>query len=169
MRFDIRVLLRTDDRSGFRSGDDALDHYFRRYAGQNQFNHHVGVTYVAIEASRILGFMTVSPAEVGAASVSLLIRRQLPAYPLPALRLARLAVDEDAQGQGVGAALLRACFELSRRMRDDFGYVGIVVDAKSEAIPFYKRYGFSQLDPDSGQLGDRPAPIPLLLPINAIG
>ena len=37
-----------------------LDRFFARYAGQNQFRHHIGATYVALESETILGFATVS-------------------------------------------------------------------------------------------------------------
>jgi hypothetical protein len=46
---EIRALREGDDRSGFRSGDPDLDRFFLRFAGQNQFRHHVGVTHVAVE------------------------------------------------------------------------------------------------------------------------
>src|SRR5258706_1486284 len=57
---EIRALRPSDDRSAFQSGDEALDRFFRRYAGQNQFRHYLGVTYVAIARDRILGFVTVA-------------------------------------------------------------------------------------------------------------
>jgi len=37
--------------------------FFQKYAWQNQFRHHVGNTYVAVEHAKILGFVTVRPAE----------------------------------------------------------------------------------------------------------
>jgi hypothetical protein len=61
---EIRALRPSDDRSGFRSGDEALDRFLNRYAGQNQFRHYIGVTYVAVDAGRILGFATVAPRHV---------------------------------------------------------------------------------------------------------
>ena len=66
MTVEIRALERSDDRQAFSCGDEALDVYFHRYAGQNQFRHHLGVTYVAVEAERILGFVTVSPGSLDA-------------------------------------------------------------------------------------------------------
>jgi len=45
MTVEIRPLQPADDRRPFRSGDEALDLYFHRYAGQNQFRHHIGVSY----------------------------------------------------------------------------------------------------------------------------
>jgi hypothetical protein len=51
---EIRLLLPGDDRSDFVSGDEALDRYFRMYAGQNQFRHRIGVNYVAIMEGRLI-------------------------------------------------------------------------------------------------------------------
>jgi len=61
-------------------------------------------------------------------------RRGLPRYPLPVLRLARLAVAVTAQQRGVGSALLRHVFLLALRMAEELGCVGILVDAKSDAV-----------------------------------
>ena len=63
MAAEVRLLRPTDDRSRFRSGNADLDRFFARYAGQNQFRHHVGVTYVAVRDDDILGFATVAPLE----------------------------------------------------------------------------------------------------------
>ena len=41
---EIRALRNTDDRTTFRSGDADLDRFLAKYAGQNQFRHHIGVT-----------------------------------------------------------------------------------------------------------------------------
>jgi len=104
---EIRPLRETDDRTAFRSGDPDLDRFFARYAGQNQFRHHIGTTYLALEAGRTLGYATVAPGNLEADALPITVRRALPRYPLPVLRLARLAVDVTAQGQGVGKTLLR--------------------------------------------------------------
>lgn len=44
MEIEIRPLRPDDDRSSFLSGDVELDRFFRKYAGQNQFRLHFGVT-----------------------------------------------------------------------------------------------------------------------------
>jgi GNAT superfamily N-acetyltransferase len=165
----IRRLEPEDDRATFRSGNIDLDRFFVRYAGQNQFRHHIGTTYVAIdEPGAILGFATVAASELVTAQLSPSKRKRLPAYPLPVLRLARLAVDERAQGQGVGQALLRAVFIMAQKMAADVGCIGVVVDAKSDAVAFYEKYGFVALEATAGQLGDRPEPIPMFLELGAI-
>ena len=164
----VRRLEPKDDRSEFRSGNIDLDRFFQRYAGQNQFRHHIGTTYVAVQGDRSVGFVTVSSGEMAAEKLAKNLRRRLPAYPLPILRLARLAVDERFQGQGIGRLLLRAMLELALELRDRVGCIGVVVDAKPNALPFYSSLGFTPIDLISGALGDRPEPIAMFLPIDQI-
>ena len=57
---------------------------------------------------------------------------------------------------------------LARRMADEIGCIGVVVDAKPDAVPFYERLGFFRLHALGGQLGDRPEPLPMFLEIGAI-
>ncbi len=95
-------------------------------------------------------------------------RKGLPAYPLPALRIARLAVDSRAQGKGVGAELLKHALMLGKRMAESVGCVGVVVDAKPEAVAFYARYGFEAAITLVGGLGDRPQPTTMFLPLNLV-
>ena len=166
MPIEIRALRRDDEREGFLSGDSALDLYFERHAGQNQWRHHIGVTYVAIEAGRILGFATVSPASLDAETLP--DGRRRPPYPAPVLRVARLAVHVDARGAGIGRGLLRFCIELAERMRDEVGCVGVVVDAKPGAMTFYTRLGFSTIEAVQGAATAVPAPALMFLPLGRV-
>ena len=93
---------------------------------------------------------------------------RVPAYPLPILRISRLAVDERDQGSGIGRLLLRAMFGLALDLRDRFGCMGVIVDAKPDAVGFYEGLGFMKLGVTSGDLGDRPEPIPMFLPVKKI-
>jgi GNAT superfamily N-acetyltransferase len=164
----VRKLEPTDDRSDFRSGNPDLDRFFIHYAGQNQFRHHIGTTYIAVEGDRILGFVTVAPSQIEIDDLPRARRKRLPRYPLPVLRLARLAVDERARGQGIGRLLLRSVFVLAREMASSLGCIGVVADAKPEAMDFYKQYGFEPLEVLQGALGDRPEPVSLFLPLSAV-
>ncbi len=165
---EIRALHEGDERSQFRSGDPDLDRFFHRFAGQSQFRHYLGVTYVAVDAGRILGFATVAPGHVEIEGLPAAARKKLPRYPLPVPRLARLAVDQAARGQGLGRQLLRFVFGLALGMARDYGCVGVAVDAKPDAVDFYKQYGFVSVDVVEGQSDARPAPIPMFLAIRAV-
>lgn len=158
----------TDDRSRFDSGDADLDRFSARFAGQNQFRHHIGTTYVAELAGHILGFVTVSVGEIASEGLSKTDRKKLPAYPLPILRIARLAVDRRYQRQGIGKLLLKAMFELALELRENVGCIGVVVDTRPQAIPFYRDLGFRALDLDTGQLAERPMPVPRFLPLRLV-
>jgi len=164
----VRQLRLEDERSHFHSGNIDLDRFFQKYAGQNQFRHHIGTTYVAVDGGQVLGFATVAPSEIDVERIPASRRKRLPKYPTPVLRLARLAADERARGRGIGRVLLRAVFVLAKQMSRDYGCVGVVVDAKPDAVSFYERYGFVVLPSITGQLGDQPQPQPMFLELGAI-
>jgi GNAT superfamily N-acetyltransferase len=165
---EIRPLVREDDRSGFSCGQAELDRFFEHYAGQNQFKLRLAVTYVAHAAGRILGFATVAPSSIERSSVpSTRLRKRLPTYPLPVLRLARLGVDKRAQGLGIGRALLRHVLRLALTQRDSLGCIGVVADAKPGAVGFYQSLGFLALEGvREGVLVSEP--LPMFLGIDTI-
>jgi GNAT superfamily N-acetyltransferase len=158
---EIRRLRPDDNRSIFSCGQPDLDRFFHHYAGQNQFKLHLATTYVAIIERRVLGFATVTVGSLERKTLpSSRMRRRLPSYPLPVLRLARLGVDKRAQGLGVGRALLRHVLSLALSQRDALGCVGVVTDAKPDAIGFYQRYDFEPLEGvREGALHGEPTPL----------
>jgi hypothetical protein len=95
MDVEFRLLKTADDRSQFSSGNIELDRFFQRYAGQNQFKHYVGSTYVLCLDEQIIGFATVLAGEICAEDLDENLKKRLPDYPLPILRIARLAVDKN--------------------------------------------------------------------------
>ena len=165
---DVRKLRDTDDRAAFRSGNADLDRFLHQFAGQNQFRHHIGVTYVAVDAGRVLGYATVAAAHLEIEGLPASARKNLPTYPLPALRLARLGVLLSAQGQGIGLELLRVVLTLAVTMADAYGCVGVVVDAKPDAVSFCAKYRLEAVDAVEGASDARPAPMPKFLGIKAI-
>ena len=160
---EIRALRPSDERSAFESGDEALDRFFHRYAGQNQFRHYLGVTYVVVDGGHILGFATLAPRHVDIEKLPERVRKKLPRYPMPALGLARLAVGKSVQSMGVGGQLLRFALKLASKMADQVGCAAVVVDAKPEAVHFYSKYGFTAFEPLEGQSDARPRPTAMYL------
>ena len=158
---DIRALARDDDRSNFSCGQADLDRFFEHYAGQNQFKLNLSVTYVAVVEAKIVGFATVAPSSIERDTMpNARLRKRLPSYPLPVLRLARLGVDLRAQGLGIGKALLQHVLQLALDQRERLGCVGVVTDAKAPAVEFYERLGFQAFgDVREGQLVSEPFPM----------
>lgn len=168
MELVVRRLEEADDRRAFRSGDLALDLFFERYAGQNQFRLGIGTTYVAVDGAQVVGYMTVAGSAIYAAEIPSTLRKRLPAYPLPVLRIARLAVQQEVQNRGVAGALLRHACALAHAQARDVGCIGIVVDAKAGAGAFYERLGFAAMPIESGELDVRAPPQPMFLPMGRI-
>jgi hypothetical protein len=54
-------------------------------------------------------------------------------------------------------------------MADDYGCVGVIVDAKPDAEAFYAKYGFVAVEAVEGRSDARPEPTPMFLSIRAIG
>ena len=109
----------------------------------------------------MVGFATVAASSVERANIpGARLRKRLPANPLPVLRLARLGVDTRAQGLGIGKALLAHVFVLAVEQRDRLGCVGVVTDAKVEAVGFYETLGLERLaGVAEGLLAGEPVPM----------
>ena len=116
-----------------------------------------------------MGFATVAASSFERTNIpNARLRRQLPSYPLPVLRLGRLGVDRRAQGLGIGKALLRHVLDLAVEQRDRLGCVGVVSDAKGEAVGFYEALGFVPLE--GVREGLLPGePLPMFLGIETVG
>jgi GNAT superfamily N-acetyltransferase len=158
---ETRSLLREDRRADFASGEPEIDEFLRRYAGQSQFRHHIGVTYCALAEGEIVAYATVSAGEIDPALLPNETGASLPAYPAPVLRLARVGVSSRIQGQGVGRELLQSAVDIAFEMRTRVGCVGIVVDAKPQSQEFYERSGFVVMPVTSRVAGAGAPPVRL--------
>jgi GNAT superfamily N-acetyltransferase len=165
---EIRALRENDDRSRFSCGEEHLDRFFRVYAGQNQFRHHIGVTYVAVEGEEIIGFATVAPSHIEIEVLPAAARKKLPSYPLPVLRLARLAVSRAYQSRGIGRQLIRFVMGLALEMDARYGCAALTVDSKPGAVEFYAGLGFITMNLLEGESDARPRPIPLYLSVQTL-
>lgn len=136
---------RQHDRAGFACGVAALDDYLRRRAGQHQ-RDGIATTHVLIddaEPARILGYCSLSAAQLHLQELHENDRKRLPAYPVPAIRVGRLAVSSAEQGRGHGQLLLGHAVNLALSVRQTMGVRVLVVDAKdARGAAFYESFGF---------------------------
>jgi ribosomal protein S18 acetylase RimI-like enzyme len=134
------------DRTGFRSGEEALDRYFQTQATQD-IRRRVANCFVAVEAAtgRVAAYYTLSAASIAFGDLPPEDSKRLPRYPaLPAARIGRLAVDERFQQRGLGAAMLADA--ALRTLHADAAVFALLVDAKNDrAVGFYQKYGFRVL------------------------
>ena len=124
---------------------------------------------VAVLSGEIIGYSASAPGHITSSELPDDLRRRLPRYPLPILRLARLAVAQTHQHRGVGRLLLGTVLQQALALRDQHGCVGVVVDAKPEAVGYYATFGFQVVPTESGQTEGGAAPATqMFLPIGTI-
>lgn len=164
----IRILKKSDDRSSFSCGEIELDYYFQKFAGQNQFKHFVGTTYIATDDKEIFGFVTVSSGSLSRDNLPQNLQKKFPNYPLPILHITRIGVDVKYQNRGIGKELMFSAFKLALEQKERVGCIGVVVDAKVDAVTFYQQLGFVELDAVRGLSKTHPLPIPMFIVIQTI-
>ncbi len=134
------------DRQSFTSGVAELDEYLQRFAVQ-QTKKGITVVRVLVDTSSpkaILGYYSLSAAQVDVAQLDERLQQKLPRYPVPCFRLGRLAVHSAHQGGGLGRLILGCALERCVEARKHVAAYALVVDAKGEkAKTFYEHYGFT--------------------------
>ena len=164
----IRRLEGDDDVSDFRA-PAVFARYLKEFARQNQNRHYIGTTYIAItDDKKILGYATVAMASVPTDDMPAKLRKRLPSYPVPLLRLAQLAVDERHKGTGIGSNLLRRILLLSSEMADKVGCAGVLTDAIPDAVASYRKHGFTPLGLEDGLTDLKASTTPMFLAMGTI-
>jgi GNAT superfamily N-acetyltransferase len=131
----------------FDSGEPVLDDWLRRRARANQTSG-ASRTFVACHAKRVVGYYALASGAIAQAIVPVKFPRNMP-DPIPVVVLARLAVDRNHQGRGLGRAMFRDAALRVTQAADTIGIRGIVVHAISEeAQRFYVALGFDPCPPD---------------------
>jgi GNAT superfamily N-acetyltransferase len=135
-------LDKSHDTSLFDCGVAALNDFLRRHA----FASHQGGAsraYVATRGTRVVGFYTVAPASVRPEEPPERVMKGQPKHPVPSILLARLAVDVEERGTGMGKALLKDALLRAARAAGEIGGRVVLVHAKDEAAKgFYEKFGF---------------------------
>jgi len=137
---------RRHDRQAFTSGVAELDEYLHRFAVQ-QSKKGIAVVRVLIDTDApktILGYYSLSAAQVDAAQLDERTQKNLPRYPVPCFRLGRLAAHSAHHGRGLGRLLMGCAVERCLEAKKHVAAYALIVDAKGEdAKSFYEHYGFT--------------------------
>jgi ribosomal protein S18 acetylase RimI-like enzyme len=146
---------RRHDRNGFACGEPTLDSYLWQQAAQ----HHrdgISTTHVLVDdvdPACILGYYSLSAAQLLLTDLQEADRKRLPNYPVPAIRMGRLAVSVGEQGKGRGDYLLAHAVARCQNLREQFEVRVLLVDALHEkAARFYRAYGFREATGGSNAL-----------------
>ncbi len=133
------------DRQAFTSGVVELDKYLHCFAVQ-QSKKGVAVVRVLVDTDMpktILGYYSLSAAQIDAVQMDERTQQKLPRYPVPCFRLGRLAAHSAHRGRGLGRLLVGCAVERCLEAKKHVAAYALVVDAKGEdAKSFYEHYGF---------------------------
>lgn len=132
------------DRTAFSCGAPDLDRYLREHASQD-IKRDIARVFVAVrpEATTVCGYYSLSATSFQRDELPAEQARKLPRYPVPAVLLGRLAVDQEAQGTGLGEFLLMDAMHRTLLATQVMAVHAMVVDAKDvAAAKFYRKYGF---------------------------
>jgi len=149
----IEPLAPHHDRASFSCGEQTLDAYIQRQAGQDM-RRDLAACYVlcAQGSSEIIGYYTLSATSVELTELPRDLAKTSGRYQLvPAVLLGRLAVATTFAGQGMSTVLLLNA--LRRTLRTGIGVKLMIVDALNEGVvAFYERREFRRLESSSLRL-----------------
>ena len=156
------AIAKKHDRKAFDCGQSVLNVFLAKHARQAHENG-ASKTYVAVDKTdgvSVLGFYTVSPAQVDFHRVPEAARTGGGRHAVGGFRLGRLAVDRKFHGHGLGGQLLMAAAERCIRASAEMGGTALMIDAMDEKVAaWYKLYGAVSLND---------VPLSLLLPYSML-
>lgn len=100
----------------------------------------------------VLGYFTLATSSIPRDRLPQKYVRGMPAYDLPLVLLARLAVDLRFAGKGLGHALISEPFRITLRVAAEVGCRALITDAYRDRIGWYAKYGFIPIEggPETG-------------------
>ncbi|MBX3195850.1 MAG: GNAT family N-acetyltransferase [Microbacteriaceae bacterium] len=136
-----RRLQKSDTRLGFNSGAPDLDEWFVKYSWENQAANNA-ITYVVTDRDRVVAYYSLTMAAISKSTApAALLKGSRPAQ-IPCILLARLAVDVQYSGQGLGWELLRDALLRSVGLSESIGAVAVLVHCRDDsARRFYLHNG----------------------------
>ncbi|HVQ08432.1 MAG TPA: GNAT family N-acetyltransferase [Allosphingosinicella sp.] len=160
---DVRLIRPGDRLRGLSLGDPAftpLKIFLQKHALDYE-RQSLARTYGAFRVNprKVAGYVTLVCGEVitddGDQCLVAGLKYRYKQYP--AVKIARLAVDQTVQGLGLGKALVDLALGIAKReISPSVGCRFVVVDSKRNAVPFYERCGFTLLDTTANRERDEP-------------
>ena len=150
----VQVEIRPFDRalvrksSGFSCGNADLDAWLPQHAGQQERSNNTR-TFLAVVpgTERVVGYYATTSYRIEPDDAAIRLGAGRRRYPIPAVLLARLAVDAHWSGCGIGRQLLTDALMRIADASRAVGFELVVVDAIDDtAVTFYARHGFTQFE-----------------------
>ena len=139
----VESLAEQHNREGFDCGKHAsLTEWLKRYALESQ-KAKSARTFVVHRKNVVVGYYSLCAASVSKEEATERTGKGQPARPIPAILLARLAIDKTEQGKGLGKALLKDALLRALSASNEIGARVVLVHAiDKEAKEFYRQFDF---------------------------
>jgi len=129
--------------TNFDSGQLELNNYLKKYALVNQ-QANSAQTYVATYNGEVIGYYSLVVGSVSHQEAPKRVKKGQAQYPIPVLILARLAVTQPWQKQGIGKGLLKDALQRTAQAANLVGIRALLVHAKNTtAKQWYERFDFT--------------------------
>jgi GNAT superfamily N-acetyltransferase len=138
----------------FDCGQPELNVWLQRFALQNQAGN-AATTWVVCpqDGHRVVGYYALASGSVERAVAPARVTAGLARHPIPVVILARLAVDREYAGQGLGSALFKDVLVRVNRAAGEIGIRVLLIHAKDQqARRFYEQFDVEPSPVDELQL-----------------
>jgi GNAT superfamily N-acetyltransferase len=135
----------------FQCGEPALDEWLKRHARAAQASDSARVFVTTLEdGETVVGYYALAAAQVAPEDATArALKGQPRARPVPAILLARLAVDQEHQGAGLGRSLVQDVLLRCVEAAEAIGARVLLVHAKHDAAKaWYLQYSFEESPTD---------------------
>ena len=112
-----------------------------------RLSDHRAVVEHNIGSDRAVAYYAWCMAQIQVAAAPGRVRKGAGRYPQPVALLARLGVDIDHEGEGLGTGLLQDVFARLVELADDIGCRGLLVHAESEPAPDFYLHLVAEFEP----------------------
>ena len=142
----IIILNEKSDLSSFNCANSELNGFLKEDALSDQRNL-ISKTSLCFWKGELVGYIALATDTLEAKAVYIADGVEQYKYAkYPSIKIARLAVDSRFEKRGIGTHLLYAAIGKTLSICKSVGCRYILVDSKPEAIDFYKKYGFQEIE-----------------------
>lgn len=150
----VFLLRKAHDRASFDCGIESLNVFLKQHALQNSKAGY-SKTYVMLAdgVPDVMAYYTICAGEFACALLPPDELKKVPQYPVPVVRLCRLATDVKYQKLGLGSAMLVDALRRAVQVSNHIGVRAVEVDALGDrARIFYQNFGFIPLTENQNHL-----------------
>jgi len=140
-KIEAKILSSDDDLTAFVCGKKPIDDFIHNEAIDFQ-EQRLGVSYVFRYQGKVIGFLTLSMADLKKEKMKDTDKLKVGKENYPALQVSQLAVCKDEWGKGIGTYLCDYSCAKAYQFSKKVGCRFLVLNAKDEVIGFYEKYGF---------------------------